>query len=65
MNIPCESCGHQIEDPRLGRVCAACYHEQHMPGCDHCGDTEVELDLDDLCGICAYEYDKRRYGNLR
>jgi hypothetical protein len=51
----CESCGHQIEDPRLGSTCAACYHHTGEPsGCDHCGDTSVSLDTDNLCAICAY-----------
>jgi len=52
----CESCGHQIEDPCLGDICAACYHEQFEPsGCDHCGDTEATLDDEDLCSICSHE----------
>ena len=52
----CNTCGHTVEDKRLGDICAACYHEEfEQDACNSCGEREVDLDADNLCNICSYE----------
>ena len=55
--MKCVDCGNVVEDPEEMNICNDCYSQywesQPDEGCAHCGDTQSELDSDNLCEVCA------------